>query len=231
MNSPPVSFFVRHAPRLLASLALLLGACASRPQPPPPVASVPDLAGTHWSVTSIDGRTTLNEPELTADFGVDGRVNGESGCNLFSGPFVQTGATVRFGELLSTRRACAEAERQRQEDRMLAVMRGATAVRLVNDELQLRGPSGSMTFMKVDNTAPVSLRRVKYDCQGVPLTVEYGDKVVRLSWPDGNDVLREQPRGNSDLVRYESRGSELRIDRDILWGREGGNPRFCVERR
>ena len=99
----------------IALPALLLGACAShhlRPPAPP----VPDLAGTHWTVTRIDGRETLNGTDLTVDFGVDGRVNGDSGCNSYSGPFVQNGATVSVGELLSTRRACEQINRQQQEE-------------------------------------------------------------------------------------------------------------------
>ncbi len=81
--------------------------------------------------SSIDGRDTLGGPELTADLRRGCRVNGDSGCNRFSGPYVQTGHTVNFGEVLSTRRACAETDRQRQEDRLLAVLRGATTAQLV----------------------------------------------------------------------------------------------------
>src|SRR6185369_16200252 len=116
MNSNATRFLYRHAVLILAPCALVVAACVTDPHART-VAPVPDLAGTHWTVTSIDGRGPLGSDELTTDFGVDGRVNGDSGCNRFSGPFVQTGSTVNFGELLSTRRACAESTRQRQEDR------------------------------------------------------------------------------------------------------------------
>jgi heat shock protein HslJ len=214
---------------------LIIAACAADPYREPPPAPIPQLAGTQWTVTSIDGRDALREEQLTADFGVDGRVNGDSGCNHFSGPFIQTGDTVRFGELLSTRRACTEASRQRQEDRMLDILRGTTTARIVRDELRLRGSAGTITLVQAARIEPASLasaprRRVQYDCQGIPLTLEYGTTTVRTTWPDGTDVLELQRRsGDSDVIRYESEHSELRFGRDLVWGREGGSPRTCFE--
>jgi heat shock protein HslJ len=214
---------------------LIIAACAADPYREPTPVRVPELAGTQWTVTSIDGRDTVRDEQLTADFGVDGRINGDSGCNRFSGPFIQSGDTVRFGELLSTRRACTEANRQRQEDRMLDILRGATTARMVRDELRLRSSAGTITLVQAARIDPASLastsrRRVQYDCQGVPLTVEYGATTARTTWPDGTDVLELQRRaGDSDVIRYESAHSELRFGRDLVWGREGGNPRTCFE--
>ncbi len=75
-------------------------------------------------------------------------------------------------------------------------------------------------------------RRVQYDCQGIKITVEYGEKAARLVWPDGEDVLRLQRRStDSEVTRYESRHNELRVGRDLLWGREGSPPRSCSELR
>lgn len=230
MNKRSMRFPHRHAIPMLAACGLLLGACATRPYASPPSPPVPDLAGTHWTVTSIDGRDTLRNTELTVDFGVDGRVNGDSGCNHYSGPFVQTGASVSVGELLSTRRACEQINRQQQEDRMLAVLHGASNMRLGSNELQLRGRSGTMTFERVAYVEPVAARAVDYDCQGVRLTALYGENVVRLSWPNGSDVLRRH-QGNAGVIRYESEHSELRVGHEIEWGREGGLPRACREVR
>jgi heat shock protein HslJ len=208
--------------------ALLLGACASQPPPPPPAPAVPDLAGTHWTVTRIDGRDTLTGSDLTVDFGVDGRVNGDSGCNNYSGPFVQSGATVSVGELLSTRRACEQINRQQQEDRLLAVLHGASRVELESNELKLHARDGTLTFVRTAYVEPVYPRVVDYDCQGVHLKAEYGQNVVRLTWPNGSEALRRH-EGTAGEIRYESEHSELRLGHDILWGREGGLPRSCRE--
>lgn len=241
MNGNAVRLFQRYTVTTLAPVMLLLAACVSAYREPAPPAA-PDLAGTHWTVTAIDGRDTLNRSDLTADFGVDGRINGDSGCNRFSGPYVQTGNTVNFGEVLSTRRACAETDRQRQEDRLLAVLHGATTAQLVRGELQLRGHSGTVTLMPSTSTsaayvaepysaAPLAGRAVRYECQGIVISVEYGEKIARLQAPDSYDVLELQ-RADSGPVRYESAHSELRFrERDMLWGREGAPPRSCIERR
>jgi len=217
----------------VAPVVFLIAACAADPYREPPPAPIPDLAGTQWTVTSIDGREAIRTEALTADFGVDGRVSGDSGCNHFSGSFIQNGSTVRFGELLSTRRACSAANRQRQEDRMLDILNGTTTVRIVRDELRLKGADGTMTFTRstpIGSLAVNTRDRVQYDCQGVPLTVEYGTTSARTTWPDGTDVLELQRRsGDSDVIRYESDHSELRLGRDLVWGREGGSPRTCFE--
>jgi heat shock protein HslJ len=137
---------------LLATLALVLTACATGSGSPGRGWTTPDLAGTHWVVTSIDGKAPVRGPELVADFGADGRVSGDAGCNSFSGPYIQTGLKVSFGELLSTRRACVEADRQQQETRLLAIMQGETTVRLQSDRLSLRGKSGSLVLTKSESS-------------------------------------------------------------------------------
>lgn len=210
----------------IALPALLLGACATRSTLPPPPPAVPDLAGSSWTVTRIDGRGTLRDTELTLAFGVDGRVEGNAGCNMYSGPYAQTGASLSVGELLSTRRACDEINRQQQENRMLAVLHGATRVELGPNELQLHGRDGTMAIERAAYLDAVNPGVVDYDCQGVRLKAEYGREVVRLTWPNGTDVLRRQ-EGRAGVIRYESEHSELRVGHEVLWGRQGGLPRTC----
>lgn len=105
----------------------------------------PELAGTQWLVVEIDGRRPLGG-DLTASFSVDGRISGDSGCNQFSGPYIQDGSTVRFGELLSTRRACVDTDRQQQESHMLRILDGDTVVRRERQELRVRGEHGVLVL-------------------------------------------------------------------------------------
>lgn len=137
--------FVRHSSRLALfplCFALLAG-CTSSPVAREPV---PDLSGTRWTVVAVDGSTPQrgNEP-LSVEFGVDGRISGNGGCNSFSGPYIRDDETLRVGELLSTRRACAEAARQRQESRILAILEGETSLRRErSDRISLRKDAGSL---------------------------------------------------------------------------------------
>ena len=92
------------------------------------------------------------------------------------------------------------------------------------------GATARMTFVRTAYVEPVYPRVVDYDCQGVHLKAEYGQNVVRLSWPNGGETLRRH-EGPAGEIRYESEHSELRVGHDILWGREGGLPRILREVR
>jgi heat shock protein HslJ len=127
---------------------LILAGCVS-PGSPGFGSTTPDLAGTRWVVASIDGRSPSGSA-LTADFGNDGRVSGDAGCNSFTGPFIQTGSKVQFGELLSTRRACVDDVRQRQETRLLNILRGPTTLKLSRSRLTVRGEAGSVVLTQSD---------------------------------------------------------------------------------
>jgi heat shock protein HslJ len=125
----------------LLTPASIVAGCATPPGSPGSGFTTPDLAGTRWVVTSIDGRAPAG-PAITADFSNDGRVSGDAGCNSYSGPYIQDGRSVQFGELLSTRRACVEDSRQRQETRLLNIMQGPAKLRLSRGRLTVRGGEG-----------------------------------------------------------------------------------------
>jgi heat shock protein HslJ len=210
-------------------IALTLAACSTTY----PVGPPPDLAGTSWAVTSIDGYTTGRSTDLTADFTVDGRVNGDSGCNTYSGPFIQTGATVRIGELLSTRRACVDDDRQRQEARMLRILQGVNRVEREGEgRISLQGQSGTVMLEPLTLPAGVpGLRgRTTYDCGGVALTVVYEDDEAALTWSGGLDELDR--RATDSGLWYESSRNTLRVRGDeVSWAQEGRTPRLCQELR
>lgn len=140
--------FVRHSAGFaLFPLCFLLAAgCGSTPVSRDPV---PDLGGSRWTVVSIDGSAPVRGDEpLSVEFGVDGRVSGNAGCNGYSGPYIREEATLRIGELLSTRRACADEDRQRQETRVLAILQGESELRRERDDrISLRGESGSLVLV------------------------------------------------------------------------------------
>jgi heat shock protein HslJ len=138
---------------LILAPLLVVAACSSTPGRPGSGFTTPDLAGTRWVVTSIDGRAPAG-PALTADFGNDGRVSGDAGCNSYSGPYIQDGRTVQFGELLSTRRACVDDGRQRQETRLLDIMQGSATLQLNRSRLTVRGDEG---YIVLTQSEPVVL--------------------------------------------------------------------------
>lgn len=125
--------------------ASLVAGCATSPGRPGSGFTTPELAGTRWVVTSIDGRAPIG-PAITADFSNDGRVSGDAGCNGYSGPLIQDGRKVQFGELLSTRRACVDDGRQRQETRLLDIMQGSATLQLNRGRLTVRADEGYLVL-------------------------------------------------------------------------------------
>jgi heat shock protein HslJ len=214
---------------VLAAVALALGACSTTV----PVGPPPDLSGTSWTVTSIDGNPTGRGPELTADFTVDGRINGDSGCNSYSGPYIQTGSTVRIGELLSTRRACVNDEWQSQESRMLRIMQGASRIEHERDgRISLHGQSGTVMLapLHLSTDVPGLRGRNTYDCDGVALTVVYEDDEAALTWSGGHDELDRQVSDNG--FWYASSRNSLRgRGSNLTWTQDGRSPRQCQELR
>ncbi len=130
---------------LVVAVVVILASCMTPQGSPGEGFTAPELSGTRWVVTSIDGRPPAG-PALTTDFGNDGRVSGDAGCNSFSGPYIQTGRTVQFGELLSTRRACVDENRQRQETRLLNILQGPTTLQLNRSRLTVRGKEGTIVL-------------------------------------------------------------------------------------
>jgi heat shock protein HslJ len=61
---------------------------------------------------------------------------------------------VQFGELLSTRRACVDDGRQRQETRLLNIMQGPAKLQLSRGRLTVRGEEG---YIVLTQSAPVVL--------------------------------------------------------------------------
>lgn len=111
-------------PCLLASFALL-AACASKPEGQLLNANLPPLDGTSWRAENIGGGGIVDNAEVTAAFS-GGKVSGRAGCNNYSGSFAQTGTTLKFGPLATTRRACAPALMD-LESKYLAILGGVSS--------------------------------------------------------------------------------------------------------
>lgn len=121
--------------------------------PQPPVS----LAGVAWRVQSVNnGRggvvSVLAETQLSATFGDDGAVNGDTGCNLYRGPYTVSGSTIAFGPLTSTRRACLSNAAAAQEQAFLAALATSTRFELVGDGLTLRDAAGATQVVLVRPT-------------------------------------------------------------------------------
>ena len=106
------------------------------------------LSGTGWDVHSYNnGRGAVTSPlpdtQLTATFGTDGSIEGDSGCNSYHGSYTADGAALSIGPLATTRRACAD-DVMAQEQAFLTALQASTRYELVADRLTLRNDEGAI---------------------------------------------------------------------------------------
>jgi heat shock protein HslJ len=103
-----------------------------------------DLSGTSWEVTGYNnGKQAvtgmLAGTTLTADFGKDGSLSGNAGCNTYSGSYKVNGDQITIGPLASTMMACDQPEGvMEQEAQYLAALQSAATYQIEGNVLQLR---------------------------------------------------------------------------------------------
>jgi heat shock protein HslJ len=117
-----------------------------------PAATSDALAGTEWSIASIEGRPIVaHDAPLVVAFGHDGRVSGTTGVNQLTASYSLTDEYLTFGPTATTRRA-GSPEAMEQEQRVLAALAGMCPYRLSTHLLVVEGPLGVVELV---STAPV----------------------------------------------------------------------------
>ena len=96
--------------RVMAALMLSAGlaACASGPaeKGQEDGATVPWQAEGDWQVVEIAGQPVAEGMEVTLVFMEEGRVAGRAACNRYNGAVSQSGDSLQFSQMASTRMAC-----------------------------------------------------------------------------------------------------------------------------
>jgi heat shock protein HslJ len=118
---------------LLVFSGLILSACAEH-------GSSPSLAGSSWKLVSYGA--AQNQTAATAgiqtnlDFGTDGNVNGNMGCNTFGGKYEVNNGAILFSQIASTLKACPEPQ-MTQEGTAFQVMDGSVRFEVEGDTLTI----------------------------------------------------------------------------------------------
>jgi heat shock protein HslJ len=114
-----------------------------------PAAAGPDavLMGTYWRGVAIDGHPVAPLPkkrEAHLMLSAEGkRVSGSTGCNRFTGTFTQTGDSLHFSQMASTKMACLP-PLDAQERAFLDALNATTAVHIAGNTLELKDASGKV---------------------------------------------------------------------------------------
>lgn len=101
-----------------------------------------DLAGSEWG-TSVERQFV--------QFGADGKITGNGGCNRFFGTYTQDGNMLKVGPLGSTKMACANL---RQEQAFFEILNTARTIEATHTVLVLKGEN---------NTPLLTLQRRDWD--------------------------------------------------------------------
>jgi heat shock protein HslJ len=118
---------------------LILSACASQ-------GASAGLAGTSWKLVSYgpSGNQTPAAPgvETNMDFGKDGTVSGNLGCNAFSGNYQVKNGNIVFSQMISTMMACLGPQ-MTQEGIAFKVMTGTVHFIVAGNTLTIYAASGA----------------------------------------------------------------------------------------
>ena len=100
------------------------------------------LQGPRWRLVELDGQPALSgggarEPHLIFSRDSVDRVGGATGCNSMGGRYTAEGDRIRFSDLFSTKMACIEEERMRQETRFVGALGRVDRYAISGDTLTL----------------------------------------------------------------------------------------------
>jgi heat shock protein HslJ/uncharacterized protein YraI len=117
--------------------------------PPPPPAPDNPLAGSRWQVVQFNdgsGITTLIEgSRITVEFGGNGQVTGNSGCNTFSGSYQVNGNRLSVSQLGGGMMNCPEPEGvMEQEAEFLTTLQSAATFSIDGNRLEIQNGAGQL---------------------------------------------------------------------------------------
>ena len=100
-----------------------------------------ELSGDQWRLVQLEGDTVVSGPiepphiRFTAEDSL--RVGGSTGCNSMGGTYEASGSTLRFGPLITTKRACADSAANAQEVRFVGALERTDGYRIEDGRLIL----------------------------------------------------------------------------------------------
>jgi heat shock protein HslJ len=111
-----------------------------------------NLSGTSWQVIAYNNGkqavvSVMAGTTLSMEFGKDGTLSGNAGCNTYSGSYAVTGRQIKIGPLASTMMYCGDpAGVMDQETQFLAALQTAATYQLEAETLELRTSDGALAL-------------------------------------------------------------------------------------
>ncbi len=117
------------------------------------------LADSAWDVVSYNnGREAVVGvhlgTEISANFGADGQVSGNAGCNQYFAGYSVDGKAIEIGPAATTFKFCEEPPGvMEQESAYLAALQSAATYRIEGDMLEMRSAADQIAVMMIRKTA------------------------------------------------------------------------------
>ena len=118
-------------------LTLSLAACGSP-------ASAPELNGTSWALTEINGQPVLADSNPTLVFEADS-AGGHGSCNSFGGDYEVENGKLTFGSIFSTMMYCEDT--MEQETAYLAALQNAAGYQMKDGNLLILDADGLVVLI------------------------------------------------------------------------------------
>ena len=121
------------------------------------------LSGSAWTVVNYNNGnqavvTLIAGSEISLNFGADGQVSGNAGCNGYGGGYQVQGANLKIGPLVNTSMACASPEGvMDQETKYLAALQNAATYVIEGNTLTIRDAGGAMQVVATKAAASSGL--------------------------------------------------------------------------
>ena len=100
------------------------------------------LTATSWTLTALNGDKVDPAIRVTAEFGADGMMSGNSGCNHYNVAYEVDGNSISIGTAMSTMMACDEAS-MAVENAYLSALESAASYQIDGDTLTLADAGGT----------------------------------------------------------------------------------------
>ena len=129
----------------MIGIALLAGCAHDGAQPGTTSTEPPRLAGTSWTIASINGAAPTAQRKAELRF-TDDRISGNAGCNGFGGGYTVAGGTLTATQIISTKMACLGPGMDQENAAFKILGQPMTITRQNDGSLTLSDAAGTMTL-------------------------------------------------------------------------------------
>ena len=183
-----------------------------------------DLAGTSWTLSSLNGAPAITDTAVTIQFGADGTLSGTDGCNQFSTTFTQDGSNLTTNPAgASTMMACPEPI-MAQATAFSAVLAATTSFTMTDTDLSLQAGGQVLATFAVSSS---DLADTAWDVVSYNNGREAVVSLILGTEISANFGLEGDLTGNAGCNQYFT--SFAAADGRIEIGPAGSSRRFCPE--